>query len=129
VSPGSLPDAPDDSNSGRIGLTADDLYQLLAHLVSSAEICTTEPSYYGTFRLIDAASRLSARSLARGFDDPWLRRFHAEIEGKKRWMIGNRPAYFEFLGQASQEVAERLVERDSRAPVPDPAETASGSAR
>jgi hypothetical protein len=29
-------------------------YELLAHLVASAELCIREPHYYGTFRLIDA---------------------------------------------------------------------------
>ena len=32
---------------------------LLAHLVTSAELCMTEPYDYGIFRLIDAASRLA----------------------------------------------------------------------
>ena len=92
-------------------LTSDDIYELLAHLVSSAELCTTEPWYYGTFRLIDAASRLSSRALERGFDEPWLRHFRDDLESKKRWMIWNKPAYFDFLGQAAQQVAERLLER------------------
>jgi hypothetical protein len=33
---------------------------LLAHLVTSAELCMTEPYDYGNFRLIDAARRLAA---------------------------------------------------------------------
>ncbi|MGH7642199.1 MAG: DUF6092 family protein [Candidatus Dormibacteria bacterium] len=115
---------PSDTALERVVLTADELYQLLAHLITSAEICTTEPWYYGTFRLIDAASRLSARSLARGFDDPWLREFQAELEAKKRWMIWNRPAYFDFLGLASRRLAEHLLERESDAHSPAAAKTA-----
>ena len=89
----------------------DDLYELLAHLVSSAEICTFEPGFYGTFRLIDAAARLSGRALDRGLDDAWLRQFHEELDTKKKWMMSDKPAYFRFLEGASQMMAERLRER------------------
>jgi hypothetical protein len=89
----------------------DDLYELLAHLVTSAEICTFEPWFYGTFRLIDAAARLSGRAVDRGLDDAWLRQFHDELDAKKKWMMSDRPAYFRFLEGASQKMAERLRER------------------
>lgn len=89
----------------------DDLYELLGHLVSSAEICTFEPWFYGTFRLIDAAARLSGRALDRGLDDAWLRQFHEELDTKKKWMMSDRPAYYRFLEEASQMMAERLRER------------------
>ena len=39
-------------------LTEDQAFELLAFLFSAAEISLIEPTYYGTFRLVDAASRL-----------------------------------------------------------------------
>jgi hypothetical protein len=66
-------------------LTEDEAFDLLAFLFSSAEICLVEPTYYGTFRLVDAASRLMGHMLAH---DPersgeFLRRFKEEVDTKK----------------------------------------------
>jgi hypothetical protein len=105
-----------------VDLGLDDLYELLAHLVTSAEICTFEPWFYGTFRLIDAAARLSGLALERGVDDGWLRDFHQELEVKKKWMMSDRPAYFRFLEEASQRMAQRLLERHESSPSISPGE-------
>jgi len=83
--------------------------RLLAHLLASAELCTVEPAIYGTFRLLDAASRLAAALLEGGLDDPWLRRLHDEIEEKKVLMMSNREAYLAFLPQIAGQMAERLL--------------------
>jgi hypothetical protein len=84
---------------------------LLAHLVSSADICRFEPHFYGTFRLVDAASRLIASLLENGCEDAWLRDFHADIERKKTWMMWDREAYFAFLPDAARELAVELKRR------------------
>jgi hypothetical protein len=84
---------------------------LLAHLVSSADICRFEPHFYGTFRLLDAASRLIGTLLDNGCEDSWLRDFHAEIERKKAWMMWDREAYFAFLPEAARELAAELKRR------------------
>ena len=42
----------------RMMLTEDDVFELLAFLITSASLCVDEPKLYGTFRLLDAASRL-----------------------------------------------------------------------
>ncbi len=97
----------------QVTLSADDLYELLAHLVTSAETCSTDPSYYGTFRLIDAAARLSARALERGFTDPWLEHFHEELEVKKGLLFSDESAYRNFLSEAAVRVAEHLRARYS----------------
>ena len=39
-------------------LSEEQALELITFLVSAAEICLHEPIYYGTFRLIDGASRL-----------------------------------------------------------------------
>ena len=91
-------------------LTEEQALDLLMFLVSSAEICTVEPTYYGTFRLIDAASRLMGHMLqhdpARSAD--FLRRFKAEVDTKKAWMMWDREAYYDFLRSAPAEVAAEV---------------------
>ena len=86
------------------------VYELLAHLVASAEICVVEPHYYGSFRLLDAAAKLAATMLGCGLDDPWLARFQAELDRSKLLMMSDRPAFYSYLPQASQQVARRLLE-------------------
>lgn len=86
---------------------------LLAHLVTSADICRFEPHFYGTFRLIDAASRLIEALQESGCDDPWLNDFRAEIERKKTWMMWDREAYFAFLPEAAGELAAELKRREA----------------
>jgi Family of unknown function (DUF6092) len=72
-------------------ITGDQAMALLAHLVTSADICRFEPHFYGTFRLIDAASRLIEAMQENGCQDSWLRDFRAEIERKKTWDdVGSR---------------------------------------
>jgi hypothetical protein len=94
-------------------LAEDDAYQLLAHLVASAELCITEPYYYGTFRLIDAASRLAGYMLENegAGSQAWLEAFKREVDEKKEWMMWDRQGYFEFLRGASGSVAQELRHR------------------
>ena len=98
-------------------LTEEEAMQLIAFLVSSAEICLTEPTYYGTLRLVDAVSRLIGFMLEH--ETPrtgeFLRRFKDEIDLKKTWSMWDREAYFDFLRQAPAQVAaevKRLDEED-----------------
>ncbi|HEX8005543.1 MAG TPA: DUF6092 family protein [Trebonia sp.] len=86
------------------------VYELLAHLVASAEICVDEPHYYGSFRLLDAADKLAATMLGCGLDDPWLADLQAELDRNKVLMMSDRPAFYSYLPQASRLVARRLAE-------------------
>jgi Family of unknown function (DUF6092) len=88
----------------------DRAYELLAHLVASAEICVTEPHYYGSFRLLDAAAKLAAMMLGCGLDDPWLAGLQEELDRNKVTMMSDRPAFYAYLPQASRQVALRLVQ-------------------
>jgi hypothetical protein len=106
--------APDD----QFVLTEEQAFDILAFLFSSAEICLVEPTYYGTFRLIDAASRMMGHMLAH---DPersgeFLRRFKEEVDTKKVWMMWDREAYYDFLREAPAVVAaevKRLEDEDA----------------
>lgn len=107
----------------RMVLTEDEAYELLAHLVASAEICTFEPYYYGSFRLIDAASRLMGHMLARGDPerDGWLRDLKQEIDRKKVWMMWDREGYFQFLGAVARPLAGHLAAGEREVPARDTA--------
>jgi len=86
---------------------------LLAHLVTSAELCMTEPYDYGIFRLIDAASRLAAAMLPRssGESRAFLEAFLEEVNVKKMWSTQDRERYGSFLRKTSRRTAEHLVAR------------------
>jgi hypothetical protein len=98
----------------KLVVSEDDAYALLAHLVSSAEICTFEPYHYGTFRLLDAASRLMESMLRQESNGTraWLRAFKQEVDEKKVWMMWDREGYFRFLREAGGKVAEALKQRE-----------------
>lgn len=95
-------------------LNEEQALQLIAFLTSAAEISVHEPTYYGTFRLIDAASRLITFMLEH--DPPrsgeFLRELKTELDTKKVWMMWDREAYFEFL-RATPAVVAAEVKRQA----------------
>jgi Family of unknown function (DUF6092) len=97
---------------GQLVLSKEEAIELMTYLLASAECCTREPLYYGTFRLLDGASRLAGYVLAR--EDPrdsWLADFKAELDEKKAWLMWDRRGYYEFLQEAAGRIAERLPRR------------------
>ena len=95
--------------------------EFLAYLTASAELCITEPHYYGTFRLIEAASRLMGLMREESeAGDPWLARFKSEVDEKKLWMLRDRLAYFAFLKEAAAALAARLTGEPGRSDRADP---------
>jgi hypothetical protein len=99
-------------------LTEEQALQLIAFLTSAAEISIHEPTYYGTFRLTDAASRMIGFMLEN--ETPrtgtFLRELKVELDTKKVWMMWDRAAYFDFLravpGQVAKEV-KRIADEDA----------------
>lgn len=102
-----------DPKDGTVVLTEDQALDMLAFLASAAEITLHEPTYYGTFRLIDAASRLmgylleSNPELANSFMPEWKQ----DIDTRKVWMMWDRPAYNQFLKEAPAVIAEEIKRR------------------
>ncbi len=90
-----------------------DALTLLAHLVTSAELCMVEPYDYGVFRLIDAASRLAAVMEPRAgpVTGAWLAAFRADVDERKMGSTRDRERYSAFLRDASRQVAEHLGAR------------------
>jgi hypothetical protein len=98
-------------------LSEEQALQLIAFLTSAAEISIHEPTYYGTFRLVDAASRLIGFMLEH--EPPrsgaFLRELKSELDTKKVWMMWDREAYFDFLRATPAKVAgevKRLADED-----------------
>ena len=94
----------------RCAVREDQAWELLAYLTASAELCTTQPNYYGSFRLIEAASRLIGFMV----DDSeaeadWLREFRSDIDEKKIWMLRDREAYFGFLRESAATLASHMT--------------------
>ncbi len=93
-----------------LNLTEEQALDMLAFLASAAEISLHEPTYYGSFRLIDAASRLmgfliaSNPELAESFMPAWK----ADIDTRKVWMMWDRPAFYDFLKESPAAVAAAI---------------------
>ncbi len=95
-------------------LNEEEMYELLAFLVTSAELLVGEPHLYGTFRLVDAASRMMAFALESGnLDDSFLSEFKQYVDENKVLSISDEKAYIRFLGEASRVLARELKRRAS----------------
>jgi hypothetical protein len=101
------------SDEGKLVLSKEEAIELMTYLLASAECCTREPLYYGSFRLLDGVSRLAGYVLDRETSpgDAWLSDFKAEIDQKKTWVMLDREGYFEFLQEAAGRIAERIPRR------------------
>ncbi len=94
----------------KLVLTEEQALEVITFLVSSAEICLREPIYYGTLRLVDAASRLigliqkNTPVATEGF----LRGFKEDIDTHKTLAMWDREAYYDFLRKIPFSAAKEL---------------------
>lgn len=97
----------------KLVLSEEDAFELLAFLITSARGCIDEPETYGTFRLIDAASRMIGFILESGQaeDAEFLRRLKDEIDQKKLWLMTDEEGYFQFLRDVTRKIARQLKVR------------------
>lgn len=100
----------------QVALTESEALNLLAFLTASAEISLIEPDLYGSFRLIDAASRLAGYVLQHDPGDhrDFWEAIKSEIDVKKIWLMSDRPSFREFLKQMPAKVARELVHREEK---------------
>ncbi|MFC1960828.1 DUF6092 family protein [Chloroflexota bacterium] len=101
--------------SERLVLSEDDLYKVLSFLVSSAHLCVVEPKLYGTFRLIDAASRLTESVLQEGQlpDDEFLSTFKAETDKGAVLLMTDEQAYIQYLEDMTRMLAKEMKRRSA----------------
>jgi hypothetical protein len=97
----------------RMMVTEDDVFELLAFLVTSARLCVDEPRLYGTFRLVDGASRLIGFVLQSDQleDRQSLQQLKDEIDEKKLLLTTDQEGYVNFLDDLTRKVARELKER------------------
>jgi hypothetical protein len=90
------------------GLPLTTALDLLAYLITSAELCTREPLHYGMFRLIDAASRLAIGLEAAGaaVSRPWITDLRQTIDTNKELVMWDRPGFEAFLRDTVAALAE-----------------------
>jgi hypothetical protein len=101
--------------SQRMVVSEDGLYEVLAFLFSSAHILVDEPHLYGTFRLIDGASRLMGFALESGQleDDQFLRELKDDVDEKKFLLMTDEKTYLELLERATRAMAREMKKRAS----------------
>jgi hypothetical protein len=89
------------------------LYEVLAFLFSSAHLLVNEPHLYGTFRLVDGASRLIGFALESGQleDEEFLRRLKEEVDEKKFLLMTDEDTYFQLLEETTRAMAKQMKKR------------------
>jgi hypothetical protein len=99
--------------SQRMVVSEEGLYEVLAFLFSSAHILVNEPHLYGTFRLIDGASRLMGFALESGQleDERFLRDLKEEVDEKKFVLMTDEETYFQLLEDATRKMAQEMKKR------------------
>lgn len=98
------------ANGSTLVLSEEQALELITFLVSAAEICLHEPIYYGTFRLIDGASRLMGMLLEHNprTSGDFFRDYKAEIDANKTAMMWDRESYYDFLRRIPAKAAAEL---------------------
>lgn len=91
----------------------DYLFELATFLATSARGCIDEPRLYGSFRLLDALSRLLdlpkyASCLSGG---PFFDQIKKEIDEKKFLVMSNVEGFKDFLDHLVRELAIELKKR------------------
>lgn len=94
-----------------------ELFEYVLYLASCARLSLDEPPIYGSFRLIEGASRLIDAAPRWGLEvDDSLARARASIEEHKLQMIDEQDAYRDWLGDLLGELAAEATERNLRLP-------------
>ena len=90
-------------------LTEQQALELVAYLLSAAEITLFEPDLYGPFRLIDAASRLAGYVIENHPEAaPIFAQLRDEIDQKKGWMMWDPPGFRSFVASLPAIVAHQI---------------------
>jgi len=94
----------------KLVLSEEQALEIITFLVSSAEICLHEPIYYGTFRLVDAASRMMGLMLENNPEasGEFFQAYKADIDANKTSMMWDREAYYDFLRRIPAAAASEL---------------------
>ena len=99
--------------SQRMVVSEEGLFEVLAFLFSSAHILVDEPHLYGTFRLIDGASRLMGFALESGEleDEKFLRELKEDVDQRKFLLMTDEDTYFQLLEDSTRAMAREMKRR------------------
>jgi len=99
--------------SQRMVVSEEGLYEVLAFLFSSAHILVNEPHLYGTFRLIDGASRLIGFALESGEleDEEFLGHLKEDVDERKFLLMTDEETYFKLLEESTRAMAKQMKKR------------------
>ena len=91
----------------------DPLFEFILYLVTSARLSLDEKAIYGSFRLIEGASRLiEATEYIPGLDaDDFLRAARDSIDQNKARMMLDKEGYRAWLTELASEAVRRSLER------------------
>lgn len=91
----------------------DPLFEFILYLVTSARLSLDEKAIYGSFRLIEGASRLiEAAEDVPGLDaDDFLRAARDSIDRNKARMMLDKGGYKQWLTDLASELASEAVKR------------------
>lgn len=89
----------------------EDLFNLVAYMITSASTLYEEPPDYGSFRLLDAAGRLLEMMNDSGELDPFLARLKQEIDRERLGSMDDmrqRQNLERWVVEIAQELRQRL---------------------
>ncbi len=94
-----------------------EFFEFVVYLVSCARLTLDEPPVYGSFRLVEGASRLIEAARGWGIEvDEVLARTRESIEQGKLLMIDEHEAYERWLTDLLGELAAEATERNLKVP-------------
>lgn len=88
-----------------------DAVEIVAYLVSAAELAVIEPELYGSFRLVDGAGRVLALLAAHAAEEhrPLYARLRDEIDRQKVLMMWDRESFLDFVARLPRDVVDKLL--------------------
>jgi Family of unknown function (DUF6092) len=94
----------------KLVLTEEQALEIITFMVSAAELCLHEPVYYGTFRLVDGASRLMGLMLENNPETSgeFFKAYKADIDANKTQMMWDKESYYDFLRRIPAAAATEL---------------------
>jgi hypothetical protein len=88
----------------------EDLFNLIAYMITSARGLHDEPTDYGTFRLLDSAGRLLAIMESQGLLDPFLADLKRSVDEEREGNM-DPERQSDRLDQLVLKLAEELLNR------------------
>jgi hypothetical protein len=88
-----------------------ELFNLIAYMITSAQGLYDEPPDYGSFRLLDASGRLLAIMQSAGWLDPFLVRLNGEIDAEREGNMDDerqRRQLDKWVMEIARELRQRL---------------------